>query len=110
MDVLSFHPQVPCDLQDAIYWHERRQPGLGRRFNAAFEQAVLEIQRHPLAWPRISPRRRRRKLKKFPFGVTYLIHDLDLFIVSIADLRREQDPALERLSDFSELDEEGETS
>jgi toxin ParE1/3/4 len=68
-----FHPEADAEFQDAIAKYQDGSPELGVRFYRAVMTAVLSIQAHPTAWPKLRGMVRRRNVEDFPSKVLYTI-------------------------------------
>jgi plasmid stabilization system protein ParE len=78
-----------AELEEAVDRYEARRPGLGAEFAAEVQNAISRILQLPLASPRISPRCRRSRVARFPYGVIYQIRQNHILIVAVMHLRRE---------------------
>ncbi len=87
---LRFASVAELELAKALDYYESCGPGLGARFLAEVQLASERIETHPLAWRRLSPNVRRCLLHRFPYGIFYRVHDEEIEILSVGDLR--QDP------------------
>ena len=79
------------ELTQATLYYEQRQNGLGTAFVDEVEATVNRILQFPTAWHQLSPRTRRCRTHRFPFGLFYQIRTDEILITSVMDLRR--DPA-----------------
>lgn len=79
------------ELRQTIDYYEQREYGLGAAFLDEIQATVNRILQHPAAWHQLSPRTRRCRTHRFPFGVIYQIRNDEILITSVMDLRR--DPA-----------------
>ena len=79
------------ELSQAIFDYEQRENGLGAAFLDEVEDTINRIRQHPTAWHPLSPRTRRCRTHRFPFGLIYQIRTDEILIVAVMDLRR--DPA-----------------
>jgi hypothetical protein len=77
------------ELKEAMEFYETAQVGLGAEFLAEVEAAVRLIEAHPLVWLALSPRTRRCRTHRFPFGLFYQIRATEILIVSVMDMRRD---------------------
>jgi plasmid stabilization system protein ParE len=77
------------ELKEALEFYDQAEIGLGARFLDEAEATVKRIIAHPMAWTPMSPRTRRCRIKRFPFGLFYQIRSDEILIVSVMDLRRD---------------------
>ena len=78
-----------AELQEAIAFYEAAENGLGARFLDEVEAVVARIVAHPAAWTPMSPRTRRCRTHRFPYGLFYQVRPEEILIVSVMDLRRD---------------------
>ena len=79
------------ELRQGTLHYERRENGLGAAFLDEIDATLNRILQHPAAWHQLSPRTRRCRTHRFPFGLIYQIRADEILITSVMDLRR--DPA-----------------
>ena len=84
-----FTSSAEAELQEAIAFYEAAENGLGTRFLDEIEAVVARIVTHPAAWTPMSPRTRRCRTHRFPYGLFYQIRTDEILIVSVMDLRRD---------------------
>ena len=84
-----FVSTAELELKEAMDFYDSAQPGLGAKFLQAVEAATRLMESHPLAWTPISPRTRRCRISRFPFGLIYQVRREEILIVSVMDLRRD---------------------
>jgi plasmid stabilization system protein ParE len=84
--------QAKLDLLAAHQWYEERQPGLGDALRQEVDAALHEIQGHPESHPRVDPHVRRAALRRFPYGIFYLVDEETKTIRVIAILHRARNP------------------
>ena len=77
------------ELQEATEFYEAAEQGLGAMFLDEVEAALARIEAHPLAWTPLSPRTRRCRTHRFPYGVFYQIRGDEIVVLSVMDLRRD---------------------
>lgn len=58
-----------AELREAVAFYEAAENGLGASFLDEVEAAVAPILANPEAWAPISPRTRRCRTHRFPFGL-----------------------------------------
>ena len=86
---VRFTSAAERELKEAMEFYEAAENGLGSRFLDEVEAAVARIITHPSAWVAISPRTRRCRTSRFPYGLFYQIRTAEILIVSVMDLRRD---------------------
>jgi len=79
------------EIREAALHYQQRENELGRIFLEEVDATVARILANPHAWHPLSPRTRRCRTHRFPFGLIYQIRPDEILIVSVMDLRR--DPA-----------------
>jgi plasmid stabilization system protein ParE len=84
-----FTSSAETELREAAAFYEAAENGLGARFLDEVEAAVVRIRCNPEAWAPMSPRTRRCRTHRFPFGLFYQIRSDEILIVSVMDLRRD---------------------
>jgi hypothetical protein len=66
-------PAARVELIEAQDWYERKARGLGGRFRDEVDFQVDRIAAHPMRFPEILPGARRVRLRRFPYGLFYVI-------------------------------------
>ncbi len=84
-----FTSVAELELKEAMEFCESAQAGLGADFLAEVEATARLIEAHPQAWTTLSPRTRRCRTHRFPYGLFYQVRREEILIVSVMDLRRE---------------------
>jgi len=75
------------ELREAILYYEQRENGLGAVFLDEIEATLNRILQHPTTWHPLSPRTRRCRTHRFPFGLIYQIRTDEILVISVMDLR-----------------------
>jgi plasmid stabilization system protein ParE len=78
---LFVEPEAEADIAEAFAWYEAQRPGLGTEFKAALVDLLQTIEDAPERVPVIRGRTRRALLRRFPFGVFYVL-DPELIAVT----------------------------
>jgi len=86
--LVSLRPCAEADLADAFAWYDERLPGLGATFLRSVDACLTRIQRYPEAYPVVHPRVRRAPLRRFPYGVFYVIRDDRVDVLAVHHARR----------------------
>ena len=69
--------------------YEEEENGLGAIFLDEVDATVARILTNPQAWHPLSPRTRRCRTHRFPFGLIYQVRRNEILVVSVMDLRRD---------------------
>lgn len=79
------------ELKEAVEFYESARAGLGTEFLLEVEAATKLIENFPQAWMPLSPRTRRCRTHRFPFGLFFQVREKpgEILIVSVVDLRRD---------------------
>lgn len=85
-----FRSSAQQDVADAYRWYEEQQPGLGATFLESLEKAEELISSNPELFGKVRGEVRRAILKKFPYGIFYVVRPD--FISVIAVLHHARDP------------------
>ena len=78
------------DLFEARRGYDDRQPGLGASFLTAVDAALSTILQYPAIFPRVSPRVRRAKVGRFPYGIFYTFARDTVSVIAV--LHNARDP------------------
>jgi plasmid stabilization system protein ParE len=89
---LIIRPDAELDIQDAFEWYEAQTLGLGSEFVRAIDVCLSSIGRNPLAYSVIYKQVRRVLIRRFPYGIFYVL-DKDLIIV-VACFHGKRNPKL----------------
>ncbi|BAZ28548.1 plasmid stabilization system protein [Cylindrospermum sp. NIES-4074] len=69
-------PEAELDLEDAYNWYEQQIMGLGSEFIRVVDASFSAIQRNLFACPNIHQQVRKKLIRKFPYGLLYIIDDV----------------------------------
>ena len=84
-------PEAEADIIAAAVWYEQRSPGLGWEFDRVVDACLAEVSRNPMRFPAVRKNARRALLRRFPFGVFFVVDEQSVRV--IACLHARQDPA-----------------
>ena len=90
---VRFVPAALDELHAADDWYEQQAPGVGAEFVAEVWQVIERTAEWPALAPRVavpgtSSEVRRAALRRFPYGLVYLVRDDVLWVVAVAHSRR----------------------
>jgi plasmid stabilization system protein ParE len=85
---LLFRPQVAADIAETVAWYAFHRPGLETDFVEDFHPALATIERNPFQYQIVEREIRRATLRRFPYGVMYVVSDQELLIVACLHGRR----------------------
>jgi toxin ParE1/3/4 len=85
---LIIRPEAEAELLQAVKWYEEKIKGLGTNFLLNIEATIESILRIPEAYTPTYKNTRRALVRKFPFGVHYIVEKEDIVILAIFHARR----------------------
>jgi plasmid stabilization system protein ParE len=85
---LVVRPEAEADLSEAYKWYERQRPGLGDDFLLRIEAALASIQHDPLTYACLYRDVRRKLIRRFPFGLFYIVTDSRIVILAVMHVKR----------------------
>jgi plasmid stabilization system protein ParE len=77
------------DLDEAFQWYETRRAGLGVEFAEDADRQIAWLLRFPLAHPVVLNGIRRAILRRFPYGIYYLVEGETIIVLAVLHLRRD---------------------
>ena len=86
---VRFTSTAEAELKAAMEFYQSSKAGLGAEFLAEVEATISLIESFPLAWSPLSPRTRRCRTHRFPYGLFYQVRRDEILIVAVMDLRRD---------------------
>ena len=79
------------EIAGAIAYHRGISSILGDRFERALNRAILEMIDYPTMHPYVSDKHRRRRMKKFKYGIVYEIISDEIVIIAFMHQSRQPD-------------------
>lgn len=76
-------------MNEAHTWYESRQLGLGDDFLVAVEDAIEDLREHPERYRRVHGDVRRALIRRFPYGVFYLVEAERIVVIAVFHARRD---------------------
>ena len=72
---VHLRPEAEADVSDAARWYEAQRSGLGSEFLDEVLRTLSSISEYPDPYPRVSGDVRRAVMRRFPFGVFYVMDE-----------------------------------
>ena len=82
-------PEAELDLQEAFNWYEANNRGLGSEFVRTIDASLAEIQRNPFGCPVVHRELRRKLIRRFPYGIFYLVESETIQIIACFHVKRD---------------------
>lgn len=96
---VEFLEPAAAELDAAIAYYNEQKPGLGIEFEDEVRHCIQRIADFPNAWSPLSPRTRRCRTRRFPYGVVYQAGGSAILVVAVMHLHREPQSWRDRLAD-----------
>ena len=84
-------PDASDDAREAAQWYERERRGLGRRFLVELSGVIDRISANPFQFPELEQGTRRALLRRFPYGVYFVLEEDRAVVRAILHLHRDPD-------------------
>jgi toxin ParE1/3/4 len=81
--------QARSEIAEAADWYEQQSVGLGADFLRAIEVTMSSIHHNPEQYQRIRGQTRRAVLRRFPYGVIYIVSDDEVVVLGCVHGRRD---------------------
>jgi len=78
-----------AEFREAVQHYNLQSEGLGYEFAAEVRRALSRIVRFPEAWSPLSPRTRRCRTNRFPYGIIYQLRGDKVLVVGVMHMRRQ---------------------
>ena len=95
---IRFLKIAQVELDSAVDYYNSERRGLGYEFLWEVCAAIDRIKEFPEAWQPYYKESRRCLIRRFPYGVIYQNIDNLIVIIAVANLHREPDYCIERIS------------
>jgi toxin ParE1/3/4 len=80
---LVFRPEAAAEVHEAFRWYETQRRGLGLEFLDRLEETLNRVRENPDQYPVVHRHVRRALVRRFPFGVFYIIEDQQIVVLSV---------------------------
>ena len=88
MRALHVRPEAELDMFEAALWYDREQSGLGREFLKAVRYVFGRIEEGALQFPLVTTDIRRAILRRFPFGIFFVVEKESATVLAVTHLHR----------------------
>lgn len=85
---IRLRDEAETDLEEAAIWYQRQRRGLGYEFLDEVVTLLQTVQQHPLVYPVIHRETHRALMRRFPFGVFYLVEPEYIVVVAVMHASR----------------------
>jgi len=83
---IIIRPEAENDINSAYDWYEEQRTGLGSEFALELMDRVDRIMDTPQLYSDLYCGIRRALLRKFPFGIYYLLNEVKIIVLSVLHL------------------------
>ena len=86
---VTLRAEAEDDLEDAALWYEGHRRGLGEQFLDEILHAIGLIEENPQSYPQIHGEIYRAVIRRFPFGIFYLLEEETVVVLAIIHASRD---------------------
>jgi plasmid stabilization system protein ParE len=86
---LRIRSEAELDIQDAYQYYEERESGLGSEFVRAVDACLSKVARNPSAYPLVHRQIRRGLIRRFPYGIFYVIEGSTVVVLACFHAKRD---------------------
>ncbi len=86
---ILIRPEAERGFPDAFTWYEAQRIGLGASFLLCVEEGLAEIRRSPEMHPVVHRNVRRFLVRRFPYGIFYLLDSGLIVVLPITHAHRD---------------------
>jgi plasmid stabilization system protein ParE len=87
--VLVVRPRAKLDVDDAYAWYEEQRVGLGDELLLEIDTTLEAILQRPMSFPEVESNVRRALVKRFPYGVYFVVEDAQIVVFAIYHAKRD---------------------
>lgn len=81
--MIHFTKEALHDLEEILLWYEEQRLGLSYDFELCLEAGLFEINRNPQSFQKRYKKVKIKFIKRFPYGIHYLINLESIIIVGV---------------------------
>ena len=85
---LIVRPEAEIDIREAFEWYENQEKGLGLDYFRCVDAAIASISRSPNLFPSIYKNIHRVLIRRFPYGIFYVVKDNQILILAVLHVKR----------------------
>jgi ParE toxin of type II toxin-antitoxin system, parDE len=94
---VSFHPEAADEYEEAVVYYEDCQTGLGKQLTQEIDASINLILAFPKAWTTLNGEIKRILVRRFPFGLLYILRNDEIYILAVMNLNRKPNYWKERV-------------
>ena len=80
---ILIRPEAEMEIEEAYRWYEEQRDGLGSDLLLCVEEGIEKIERNPEMYPLVHRNIRRLLIRRFPYGIYYIILQDIIIIVAV---------------------------
>ena len=86
---LVFRSEASAEVQEAYDWYEAQRKGLGTEFRDELQETLDRILVNPNQYPAVHRNVRRALMRRFPYGVFYVVEAQRTVVLAVFHARRD---------------------
>ncbi len=86
--LVRIRPEAERDVRNAVSWYEEQRSGLGRELILELDAVYERLAESPHRYADIRRGIRRAIVRRFPYGVFYLVTDTEVRVIAVVDMAR----------------------
>ena len=98
---IIIRPEAEDDLIDEYNWYEEQSKGLGFDFLRCIDASLNSIKHYPKMYRKIYKNIHRAFIRRFPYGIFYLIDEDKIVVLAILHAKRDPKLWKKRISNYS---------
>ena len=87
--LIQLRPEAEAELEEVYRWYEQQREELGADFLLCVEEALEKIRRTPEMYPTVHKHIRRALIRRFPYGIFYLVEEQKIVVLAVFHGRRD---------------------